>query len=188
MIHGLSDGHWSMSDAILAMADLVGPSELVVCTWTAAQADIRRAHALLDRGLFRSVRFIVDRSFMTRQAEYCRLLRQSFGDAAIRVANSHAKFAVLTGGAYDALLLTSMNLNSNPRIENFSLFCGGRLPAEYLQLVDDLFAIQAPGDGFETARAGRRDTARVLGSPEPVNQPETTIATSLNEWLDQGGG
>ena len=126
-VHGMSDGSWSFTDALLALADRTGSCHLVVSTWTAAAADIKRAHKLLDDGIFESVRFLVDRSFLTRQPRYCELLRATFGDESIRVWSAHAKFALLMGGEFDVLYLTSANLNKNKRLENFSVFCGGDL-------------------------------------------------------------
>lgn len=161
-IHGLTDGTWDFVAAIFAVSNLTGTSDVTISTWTAARADIARAHKMLTTARFRTMRFIVDRSFRTRQPEYCDLIRRTFGDDAIRVANSHAKFAVFTGGDLDALYLTSANLNRNRRIENFTLFVGGELPGEYLALVEDQFALQSPGEGFTDPKAGRRTTKALL--------------------------
>ena len=160
-VHGMSDGSWSFTDAILALSDRTGPCHLVVSTWTAAAADIRRAHALLDDGKFESVRFLVDRSFLTRQPKYCEQMRATFGDESIRVWSAHAKFALLMGGAFDVLYLTSANLNKNKRLENFSVFCGGDLPSEYLALVEEMWDAQKPGEAFTTPALARRQMARV---------------------------
>ena len=97
-IHGMSDGSWSFTDGILALTQLTGKCDLIVSTWTAAAADIKRAHKLLEDGKFSSARFLVDRSFLTRQPRYCELLRERFGDEAIRVWSAHAKFCLLIGG------------------------------------------------------------------------------------------
>ena len=153
-LHGLTDGSWSFSDALTAIFELTGP------------ADIRSAHRLLTEERVRSLRFLVDRSFQTRQPTYCRILRQRFGDDAIRVWNAHTKFAVVSGDQSAALYLTSANLNQNRRVENFSLFVGGDLPAEYLALVEDVFTRQGAGDGFTNPRQARPDTVAVLGPVE----------------------
>ena len=159
-VHGMSDGSWSFTDGILAMASRTGPCHLVVSTWTAAAADIRRANQLLDTGVFQSARFLVDRSFLTRQPSYCALLRDTFGDDSIRVWSAHAKFALLIGGAFDVLYLTSANLNKNKRLENFSVFCGGDLPSEYLALVEEMFEMQCPGEAFTTPALARKQMAK----------------------------
>ena len=34
-IHGISNGNWSLSDGIRAILSTIGPSDLVISTWTA---------------------------------------------------------------------------------------------------------------------------------------------------------
>ena len=163
-MHGLSDGSWSFLEAVIVVASVCGPSDVTISTWTAANADIRHASALLSERAFKSLTFLIDRSFLTRQPTYCKLLRHIFGDGAIRVVNSHAKFAVFTGGDVEALYLTSANLNRNRRIENFSLFVGGSLPGQYRSLVADAFDLQAPAEGFALASTVRQQTERLMSS------------------------
>ena len=162
-LHGLTDGHWSLTDAIIALLKVTGPANLVISTWTAGQADIRKAHRLLEDTSILSAKWLVDRSFQTRQPAYCRLLRERFGDDSVRIWNSHAKFVLVLDGPFDILYLTSANLNANKRLENYSIFAGGNLAHEYLELVQELFEMQKPGEGFEIAKIGRKHTTKILG-------------------------
>ncbi len=129
-IHSLSDGTWSLIDGIEELLDRCGPSDVTVSTWTAANADIERAERLLQDGRIRALRLLVDRSFESRQPRYCGRARHLFGDQALRVWNSHAKFVLVLGGKIDVLYTTSANLNQNKRLENFTLFAGGDLPRQ----------------------------------------------------------
>lgn len=129
-IHGLSDGTWSLIDGIEELLDRCGPSDVTVSAWTAANADIERAERLLQDGRIRALRLLVDRSFESRQPRYCGRARHLFGDQALRVWNSHAKFVLVLGGKIDVLYTTSANLNQNKRLENFTLFAGGDLPRQ----------------------------------------------------------
>ena len=144
----------------------------MVSTWTAAAADITKANRLAQENRILSARWLVDRSFISRKPEYCAMLRERFGDSAIRVWNAHAKFAVLTGGKVDILYLTSANLNPNRRLENYTIFAGGNLPREYISLVDDMFDHQPDGAGFDASATGLRDTRAVLGQPTGVYATE----------------
>ena len=117
-IHAISDGTWSLTDGLCEILCIVGECDLAVSTWTAAQADLKRAERLLASREIRLLRLMVDRSFQTRQPGYCALARSLFGDDAIRVWSSHAKFAVFSGGKFDVLYLTSANMNQNKRLEN----------------------------------------------------------------------
>ena len=171
-LHGLTDGSWGFSDAIMGILRIVGSSDVVVSTWTMGRSEIDLTERQLHSGLFRTFRLMVDRSFRSRQPEYCSQVRTLFGDDAVRVWSSHAKFAIFTGGTFDVLYLTSANLNRNRRVENYSVFAGGALPTEYLALADDLFVIQKPGQGFDDSKAGREHTDMVQGkTPKASTRP-----------------
>jgi len=163
-VHGLTDGTWSYLDALRELLRLTGPSDIAVSTWTAAKTDTIEAERLLRSGRVKSWRMLVDASFKTRQPAYCELVRKKFGDDAVRVWNCHAKFSVITGGEFEVLYLTSANLNRNRRIENFSIYREPKgIVARYMRLVEDLFTMQKPGDGFSGATVGRHDAASLAG-------------------------
>ena len=163
-IHGLTDGTWDVSDAIFEILEKTGPIELLtISTWTAARADIKSAYALLKTDKIKNIRFLVDRSFLTRHPDYCKELLQSFGKNSVRAWNNHAKFVIFEGGdSFNALYLTSANLNKNRRIENYSLFCGGSLPGEYIKLVNGMFAVQKSGEAFDKPSVARSHTQTIF--------------------------
>ena len=157
-VHAISDGTWSLTDGLCEILRIVGKCDLAVSTWTAAQADLKRAERLLRSREVKSLRLMVDRSFQTRQPGYCALARKLFGDDAIRVWSSHAKFAIFSGGRFDVLYLTSANMNQNKRLENHTVVAGGVLPEQYLDMVEELFDIQASGAAFGAGqKTARRD-------------------------------
>ncbi len=81
----------------------------------------------------------MDRSFETRQPEYCATLRCLFGDDVIRTTRSHAKFATIRNGEWDLAIRTSMNLNNNPRLETIEVSDSAAL-ADFLDGVfDEMF-------------------------------------------------
>ncbi len=176
-IHGLSDGTWSLIDGIEELLDRCGPSDVTVSTWTAANADIERAEGLLQDGRIKTLRLLVDRSFESRQPRYCGRARHLFGDQALRVWNSHAKFVLVLGGKLDVLYTTSANLNANKRLENFTLFAGGDLPGEYLAAVEELWKMQRPGEAFEGGSfLGRSHTDEILGVEKLMRRAELSAA------------
>ena len=159
-IHGITDGTWSFFDAVMVMADAVGPSDVVVSSWTIGTVDLSKHERYLRYGNFRTLRLLVDYSFEARQPKYCATMRRMFGDESIRIWNSHAKFVIMTGGKFDILYLTSANMNQNPRIESYSVFCDSDLAHEYLAMVDEFFELQQPGAcwGRQNYLRGRHDT------------------------------
>ena len=186
--HGLSDGTWSLID-LLAEAALVAGQDaaLTLAVWTASGSHGGRLEAFVSRGLVKRVKLVVDRSFVTRQPEACATLRASFGDNAIRVWSSHAKFALFRGGRCDLLLMFSANLNQNKRIENYTIFAVPSMCAEYAQLVADLWERQGEGCAFADSTLARRSTAALLGpqlpEPLPASKPAPSAMDSLKLTL-----
>jgi len=158
-ILGITNGSWDKIDALAELLLISGPSKVAISTWTAAGAHIQQAQRMIHSRLITDLRLMVDRSFLSRQPEYCATARLVFGDESIRVWNSHAKFIVLEPrDGPNIVYLTSANLNQNKRIENFQLFCSDRIANEYLALVDRIFDLQSSGEGFRSTTSGRRHT------------------------------
>ena len=168
--HGLSDGSWSLIDLLERATGIVGPeAELYLAVWTAAGDHGKRLRQFLTSGKLTAVSLIVDRSFPTRQPAACDVIRQEFGDSALRIWSSHAKFALFRGGRIPLLLQFSANLNRNKRIENFSVFADATMADAYFDLLTDLWKRQGDGTAFNDPPRARHDTEAVLGDRlEPV--------------------
>lgn len=146
-IYGLTKGQWSLIDLIEHCLSATGPADVVVSTWTAANADITFANALFKNGLLRSLRFLVDFSFPSRQPAYCAALREAFGDDAIRLTRNHAKFVLIVNDEWSLVVRTSMNLNENRRLENFEISDSPEMATFLVEVVDEIFREQ--GETFE---------------------------------------
>jgi hypothetical protein len=51
---------------------------VLISTWTAADAEIKKAEEFLDNNLINKLHFVVDRSFETRQPKYYKMLQERF--------------------------------------------------------------------------------------------------------------
>lgn len=123
-IYGFTKGAFSVIDLLRAALDYTGPAHLVISTWTAANTDVSTVLDFVDSGQILSAKWLVDLTFTRRSPELAHRIRRVFGRDAIRVAKNHAKFALLsTDGRkpWRVVIRTSMNLNFNPRFENFSI-------------------------------------------------------------------
>lgn len=141
-IYGLSKGQFSLIDIIAHCLPQTGPADVTIATWTAAGADLGFAYSLLTDGAIRTVRFIVDFSFPTRQPSYCAALRERFGDDCIRVTKTHAKFVLIRNEGWNLVIRSSMNLNENRRLESFEISDDVGM-ADYLEgVMDELFAAE----------------------------------------------
>ena len=147
-IYGLTKGQFSLVDIIVACLAQTGPADTVLSTWTAAGSDIDFAMKLLADGRVRSMHFIVDYSFQSRQPAYCAALRERFGDDSIRVTKNHCKFVLILNDVWNLAIRTSMNLNENRRLENFEISDDPALAGYLRDFTDTLFAATAAGVGF----------------------------------------
>ena len=120
-IYGLTRGQFSLTDMIEAIIDITGPAALTCSTWTAAQTDVGRMLQLLGSGRISSARWLVDATFIRRAPALVAEIRRQFGDDALRVTKTHAKFVILTNNEWQVALRSSMNLNQNPRLESFEV-------------------------------------------------------------------
>ena len=139
-IFGLTMGHFSLVDILEHVLKSTGPADVTISTWTAANADIGFANALLSNGSIKSLRFVVDSTFPTRQPAYCAALREAFGNDAIRTTKNHAKFVLVTNREWNIVIRTSMNLNENRRMETFEISDCPAMATFLHSVVDDLFA------------------------------------------------
>jgi hypothetical protein len=161
----LTHGQFSLVDALTAILDRTGPADVAVSTWSAAKADLLHAEQFLRDGRIRSLRFVVDRSFATRQPDYCATLINAFGPDSIRTTALHAKFATVTNDGWKIAVRTSMNLNENRRLEYIEVSDDPEVAGFLLALVDELFALP-DGDmnNYEMPEGGGRFTPR---PPQP---------------------
>lgn len=149
----LTNGQFSLIDLLVHLLNEIGPASLDLATWTAADGDLRRAHAMLLDNRISTMRMIVDPSFRVRKPGFCATLVDLFGPSAIRTIPLHAKFAVLRNEHWAIAVRTSMNLNPNKRIESVEIsddpaladFLGGIIDRVFARSADANFASQSRG-------------------------------------------
>jgi len=120
-LYGFTKGQFSLLDLLEACIEHTGPVRFSLSTWTAARHEIQALARLRDEGKLLSMRWLCDFTFVRRDPEAAYLVRQTFGLDAIRVAQVHAKFALFENDTWRLVLRTSMNLNMNPRFEDFTI-------------------------------------------------------------------
>lgn len=141
----LTFGQFSIGDILRALLDRTGPADVTISTWTAAKAEIEYAFEMIEDGRIRSMRWLVDRSFATRQPEYCARLLERFGPDAIRTTRTHAKWATIVGGDWAFAVRTSCNLNRNDRLELVEVSDSRELAGWFNAIADDLWS-QLPSE------------------------------------------
>lgn len=136
----LTFGQFSLIDAIVAIVDQIGPADIVLSSWTAADAHLERTAEMVASAEIRSLKMIIDRSFETRQPKYCERMRRLFGTDCIRHVRSHAKFVLIANERFKIVIRTSMNLNENPRLENIEISENPEFYNFMIGIVNDIFS------------------------------------------------
>lgn len=147
-LFGFTKGQFSMVDLLEAVLERTGEADVVVSTWTAASQDLQRCLLFLQKDLARTMLWLVDLSFERRVPEFALRLKEMFGEASVRIIPSHCKFMLVRNKDWHIVIQTSMNLNHNPRLENFWICDDKDFYGSYYELVDMIFDLQKPGEGF----------------------------------------
>lgn len=141
-LYGFTKGQFSLLDLIRAALEITGPARLSLSTWTAARHEIQSLDRMMKAGALTGMRWLVDFTFARRDPEAAHQIRQTFGLDAIRVAQTHSKFAVFENADWRLVIRTSMNLNMNPRFEDFTIAHDPEL-ADFLgRILDDIWTRQ----------------------------------------------
>ena len=141
-IFGFTKGQFSLLDLLAALFEVTGPAHLSISTWTAATYEIQSLAAMLQRGDILGSRWLIDFSMARREPAITAQLREVFGRDAIRVAQNHAKWCILQNADWRLVLRSSMNLNMNPRFEDFQVAHDPELAAFLNSILDQIWAIQ----------------------------------------------
>lgn len=154
-LFAMTRGQFSMIDAALACLDQTGPADISIWTWTVAEYEIECMERLRNDGRIRSATLVIDHGARNKNAGLIRLWKDTFGENSVRYVVNHSKIVTIRSDKFKLLLRGSMNLNFNPRFEQFDLTEGGadfdlvkEIEAELPVLPDN-----APGkDAYKASR------------------------------------
>lgn len=121
-LFGLTKGQFSMIDLAAALLDRTGPADVAIWTWCIAEYEVQAVTAVIGEGRIRRFRMVMDWAGAQRDMPLVADLQQRFGADCIRVTKTHAK--VVQTSTDDGWRITargSMNLNANPRFEQFNV-------------------------------------------------------------------
>ncbi|MFH2076107.1 MAG: hypothetical protein ABIJ57_12305 [Pseudomonadota bacterium] len=138
-ITGITKGQFSLLDLIRAVSDQIGPAALTVSTWSTGIRDTQNLGLLINQGAFTKVSLCLDRSFSGRQPQYVEEVIRVWGAENIRMTRNHAKFFLLRNEAWNICVRSSMNLNRNPRLEQYDLDDSLELCEFFQNVIDEIF-------------------------------------------------
>ncbi|MBP8176277.1 MAG: hypothetical protein KAX77_00810 [Xanthomonadales bacterium] len=124
-LFAITRGQFSMIDAALACLDQTGPADVSIWTWTVAEYEIECMQRLRTDGRIRSATLVIDHGARNKNAGLIRQWKSTFGADSVRYVVNHSKIVTISNDRFRLLLRGSMNLNFNPRFEQFDLTEGG---------------------------------------------------------------
>jgi len=120
-VFAITRGQISMIDVVGHLIDQVERPTVSVWTWCIADYEVESFERLLHDDRIAGGRLIVDRSAEQRNVSLLDRWRDKFGAESVRVCMNHAKIARVWNADLRVLARGSMNLNFNPRFEQFDV-------------------------------------------------------------------
>lgn len=125
-LFAITRGQWSMIDAVLHVLDCVGPAKVSLWTWTVAEYEVQVLTRLRLDQRITAGRLVIDHGARHKNAAIIADWKSTYGRDSVRYVVNHAKIALIEStSGLRFLLRGSMNLNFNPRFENFDITEGG---------------------------------------------------------------
>jgi len=157
-VFGFTKGQFCLIHILEHCLQQTGPAEVDIATWSAASGDIQAANRMMKLKAIRRLRFLVDFSFPRRKPRFCQELIDTFGMDCLRVTKIHAKFITIAAQNWSLVIRTSMNLNYNPRFENFEISDDPQMLHFMRTIVDEIWETQEDGEGFSVRPADNMRT------------------------------
>ena len=158
-IFAVTRGQWSMIDAILHVIDCCkGQVTVSLWTWTVAEYEVSVLTRLRGDKRIKDATLIIDHGARNKNAKVIADWKAVYGPSSVRYVINHAKIATVEDDSGLRFLLRgSMNLNFNPRFEQFDLTEGGAdfdLVREIEQELPDLNDRCSNAEVYKGSRVG----------------------------------
>jgi len=159
-LFAVTRGQWSMIDAVLHVLDCVGVSKVSLWTWTVAEYEVQVLTRLRIDKRISGGRLIIDHGARNKNAGIIAEWKQTFGNDSVRYVVNHSKIATVESeSGLKFLLRGSMNLNFNPRFEQFDISEGGPAFDLVKEIENELTDLSDNCTGADAYKNTQLDTA-----------------------------
>lgn len=184
-LFGVTKGQFSMIDIAAAVLAKTGPADVAVWTWCIADYEVEAIGAFLTDGAIRSFRLVMDWAGAQRDMPIVEALQARYGEGCIRVTKTHAKIVAIGNESWRVVIRGSMNLNANPRFEQFDVSEGGPAWDVVAGLMDELWERGKP---LPARKLKHSDAVALLDVEKAALPPPPSWAGSLSTaWWGNGG-
>ena len=173
-LFAITRGQFSMIDAVLACLDQTGPAVVSLWTWTVAEYEVECLEALQNSGQITGGRLVIDYGARNKNAGIIANWKRSYGADSVRYVVNHAKIATIQTDRFRLLLRGSMNLNMNPRFEQFDLTEGGPDFDLVKEVEDELPILPDDCSGADAYKASKVADA--------FNPEQLSLFTGVKVW------
>jgi hypothetical protein len=182
-VFGVTKGQFSLIDLAAATLERTGPADVAVWTWCIADYEVEAIGAFLGDGRIRSFRLVIDWAGAQRDLPIVADLQTRYGTDCIRVTKTHAKIVTVSNDTWKIVVRGSMNLNANPRFEQFDVSDGG--PA--WDVVDGVMTeLWQRAKALPIREMRHADAAASLDSSSTIMAPTPDWAAGGNaKWWDK---
>lgn len=147
---GMTRGQFGLLDIIKHLVGETGPAHVTLCAWRVSLDHMGEVDFLFKRRDIRSLTVLLDRSCGMKQAHFAARMVEAFGADSIICTRTHAKFVLIRNEAWNVCVRSSMNLNANPRFEQFDLDDDPALCDFFAAHVAEMRALMPPGFAWTT--------------------------------------
>ena len=177
-IFGLTKGQFSMIDLVAAVLDRVGTADVAVWTWCIAEYEVEAVSAFIADGRITRFRMLMDWAGAQRDMPLVGDLQDRFGLDCIRVTKNHAKIVLVsTEDGWRVTLRGSMNLNANPRFEQFDVSDD---PGIYATVDDVMAEIWQRSPALPAEKLRHHDAVQGLAAGGEIMLPDW--APEFRQW------
>lgn len=178
-LFGVTKGQFSAIDLAAAVLNVTGPADVTVWTWCISSYEVEAFSMFLTDRRIRSFRLVCDWSMAKRDMPLVAELQARFGPDCLRISKNHAKIVTISTPGADGWRLVirgSMNLNFNPRFEQFDV-------SDCPDIFDVVAGMESElwkrGQPLPVAKLRHADAVNLLNAGE-VTAPSPAWAENLN--------
>jgi len=142
----VSSGAFGLIEVIDYLVAAAPGADVSVSVWSSGGSDLSQAFRMVQSGLMKSCRFIVDPSFQKRAPELCALLVEFFEADSIRTASTHKKIVMVRNDRLAFCVRASMNLQAERQLEVLDVTESPKVCDWYGRQFDAEFAAGKPAE------------------------------------------
>ena len=173
-LFAVTRGQWSMIDAVLHVLNEVGPSKISLWTWTVADYEVQVLKRLQMDKRVTDGQLVIDSGARTKNAKIIADWKRTFGQKSVSYVINHSKIATVeSADGLKFLLRGSMNLNFNPRFEQFDISEGGPAFELVREIEQSLPHLEDNCTGKESYAASKLNSAFTTEQLSLFDNPKT---------------